>query len=117
MMLDVADTDELVFQFGHAIPTEATIGAVEIQRVYGVIDHAVAEFTVLEYLRLRVRLAPDAVALPAMLFPYPKRSFVALKIQVRKEQRMIRHLPERIFVVGAQPLLERAALDPFAEHR
>ena len=63
-MLDVADIDELVLQFGHAIPTEATIGAVEIQRVYGVIDHAIAEFPVLEHFPLRVRLTPDAVALP-----------------------------------------------------
>jgi len=36
---------------------------------------------------------------------------------VYKEQRVIRHLPERILVLGAQPLLRRAALDGFAEHR
>jgi hypothetical protein len=28
---------------GHAIPTEAGLSAVEIQRVHGVIDHPVAE--------------------------------------------------------------------------
>ena len=57
--------------------------------------------------RLRVRLTRDAVALAAMLFPQAKRSFVVLKIQVCKEQSVIRHLPERILVVGAQPLLGR----------
>ena len=67
--------------------------------------------------RLRVRLTRDAVALAAMLFPQAKRSFVVLKIQVCKEQSVIRHLPERILVVGAQPLLGRAALEGFAEHR
>jgi len=66
---------------------------------------------------LGVRITRDAVALAAMLFPQPKRSFVALKIQVCKEQSVIRHLPESILVVGAQPLLGRAALDGFAEHR
>ncbi len=30
MMLDVADINELVLQLGHAIPTEATLGAVKI---------------------------------------------------------------------------------------
>src|SRR5271157_3267045 len=69
MMLDVADIDELVLQFGHAIPTEATLSAIEIQCVHGVIDHAIAEFPVLKHVRLRVRLAPGAVALPAMFFP------------------------------------------------
>src|SRR5271163_4513805 len=89
MMLDVADIDELVLQLGHAIPTEATFGAVGIQRVHGVINHPIAELPVLEHLRLRVRLTLDAVARAAMLFPQPKRSFVALKIQVCKEQRVI----------------------------
>src|SRR5580704_9452395 len=117
MMLDMADIDELVLQLGHAIPTEATFGAVEIQHVHGVVDHPIAELPVLEHLRLRVRLTLDAVALAAMLFPQPKRSFVALKIKVCKEQRVIRHLPELILVVGAQPLLGRAAQDGFAEHR
>ncbi len=36
-----------------------------------------------------MRLTRDAVALAVMLFPQPKRSFVVLKIQVRKEQRVI----------------------------
>ena len=72
MMLDMADIDELVLQLGHAIPTEATFGAVEIQRVDGVIDHPIAELPVIEHLRLRVRLTRDAVALAAMLFPQPK---------------------------------------------
>ena len=80
MMLDVADIDELVLQLGHAIPTEATLGAVEIQRLHGVINHPIAELPVLEHLRLRVRLAADAVAFGAMLFPQPKRSFVVLEI-------------------------------------
>src|SRR6516165_6580164 len=114
MMLDVADIDELVLQLGHVIPTEATLGAVEIQRVHGVIDHPIAELPVFEHLRLRVWLTPDAIALTAMLFPQPERSFVALKIQVCKEQRMIRYLPERVLVVAAQPLLGRAALAGFA---
>src|SRR5579859_1804740 len=96
MMLDMADIDELVLQLGHAIPTEATFGAVEIQRVHGAIDHPIAELPVLEHLRLRVRLTRDAVALAAMLFPKPKRSFVGLKIQVCKEKSVIRYLPERI---------------------
>src|SRR5689334_2080166 len=117
MMLDVANIDELVLQLGHAIPTEATLGAVEIQRVNGVINHPIAEIPVLEHLRLRVRLTADAIAFAAMLFPQPKRSFVMLEIQVREEQRVIRQLPERILVAGAQPLLRRAALYGFAEHR
>src|SRR5271154_4206562 len=117
MMLDMADIDELVLQLGHAIPTEATFGAVEIQRVHGVIDHPIAELPVLEHLRLRVRLTRNAVALAAMLFPQLKGSFVALKIQMSEEQSVIRHLPERVLVAGAQPLLGRAALDSFAEHR
>src|SRR5689334_6978730 len=117
MMLDVANIDELVLQLGHAIPTEATLGAVEIQRVNGVINHPIAEIPVLEHLRLRVRLTADAVAFAAMLFPQPKRSFVLLEIQVREEQGVIRQLPERILVVGAQPLLRRAALDGFVKHR
>src|SRR5215471_13174016 len=87
MMLDVADIDELVLLLGQAIPTEATLSAIEIQRVHGVIDHAIAEFPVLEHVRLRVRLTPNAVALPAMLFPQPKRSFVALKIGVQRTTR------------------------------
>ncbi len=94
-----------------------TFGGVEIQRVHGVIDHPIAELPVLEHLCLRVRLTRDAVALAAVLFPQPKRSFVTLKIQVCKEESVIRNLPERILVVGAQPLLRRAALDGFAEHR
>ena len=73
-MLDMADINELVLQLGHAIPTEPTFGAVEIQRVHGVIDHPIAELPVLEHLRLRLRLTRDAVALAAMLFPQPKRS-------------------------------------------
>src|SRR5579862_4524764 len=117
MVLDVTDIDELMLQLGHAVPTEAALGTVEIQRVHGVIDHPIAELAVLEHLRLRVRFTRDAVVLAAMLFPQPERSFVALKIQVCKEQSVIRHLPERILVVGAQPLLGRAALDGFAEHR
>ena len=117
MMLDVADIDELVLQLGHAIPTEATLGAVEIQRVHGFINHPIAELPVLEHLPLGVRLTADAVAFAAMLLPQTKRSFVVLEIQVREEQRVIRQLPERILVVGAQPLLRRAALDSFAEHR
>jgi hypothetical protein len=43
MMLNVADIDKLMFQFGHAIPTEATIGAFEIQCVYGIVDDPIAE--------------------------------------------------------------------------
>ena len=117
VMLDVANIDELVLQLGHAIPTEATIGAVEIKRIHGVINHSIAELPVLEHLRLRVRLTADAVAFAAMLFPQPKRSFVMLEIQVREEQCVIRQLPEGILVAGAQPLLRRAALDGFAEHR
>src|SRR5579871_3996529 len=114
MMLDVADIDELVLQLGHLIPTEAAFCAVEIQRIHGVIDHPFAELPVLKHLRLRVWLAPDAVAFTAMLFPEGKRSFIALKIQVYKEQRVVRDLPERILVIGTQPLLGRAALDGFA---
>src|SRR5215469_2467677 len=117
MMLDVADIDELVLKLGHAIPTEATLGAVEIQRLHGVINHPIAELPVLEHLRLRVRLTAGAVAFAMMLFPQPERSFVVLEIQVREEQRVVRQLPERILVVVAQPLLRRAALDGFAEHR
>ena len=60
VMLDVADIDELVLQLGHAIPTEATLGAVEIQRVHCVIHHPIAELPILEHLRLRVRLTCDA---------------------------------------------------------
>jgi len=108
MMLDVADIDQLVLQLGHAIPTEATLGAVKIQRVHGVINHPIAELPVLEHLRLRVRLTADTVAFAAMLFPQPKRSFVVLEIKVREEQRVIRQLPERILVVGAQPLASRS---------
>ena len=89
MMLNMADIDELVLQLGHAVPTEATFGAVEIQRVHGVIDHPIAELPVLEHLRMRVRLTRDAVALAAMLFPQPKRSFIVLKIHMCKEQSVI----------------------------
>ena len=89
MMLDVADIDELVLQLGHLIPTEATLGAVEIQHLNGVINHPIAELPVLEHLRLRVRFTADTVAFAAMLFPEPKCSFVALEIQVREEQRVI----------------------------
>ena len=39
MMLDMADIDELVLQLGHAIPTEATFVAVEIQTVDAAGDH------------------------------------------------------------------------------
>src|ERR1700741_437010 len=105
MMLDVADIDELVLQLGHAIPTEATLGAVEIQGVHGVINHPIAELPVCEHLRLRVRLTADTVALASMLFQQPERSFVALEIQMREEQRVIGDLPERILMAGAQPLL------------
>src|SRR5215469_7513621 len=117
MMLDLADIFELVLQLGHVIPTEATLGALEIQRLHGVINHPIAELPVLEHLRLRVRLTADAVAFAAMLFPQAKRSFVMLEIQVSEEQCVIRQLPERILVVGAQPLRRWAALDGFAEHR
>jgi hypothetical protein len=95
MMLDVADIDELVFQLGHLIPTEATVRAFEIQRVHGVINHPIAEIPVLEHLRFRVRLTAGAVAFAAALFPQPKCSFVLLEIQVREEQRVKRQLPER----------------------
>src|SRR5579871_4454121 len=101
MVLDMADINELMLQLGHAVPTEATFGAVEIQRIHGVVDHPIAELAVLEDLRLRVRLTRDAVVLAAMLLPQLKRSFVALKIQVCKEQSVIRHLPERVLVVAA----------------
>ncbi len=80
MMLDMADIDELVLQLGHAIPTEATFGSVEIQRVHGVIDHPIAEPPVFEHFRLRIRLTRDAVALAAMLLLQPKCSFVGLNI-------------------------------------
>src|SRR5215813_9893750 len=116
-MLDVPDIDKLMFQLGHAIPAEATLSTVEVQRVHGVIHHPIAEFPILEHLSLRVRLTADAVAFAAMLYPQLKRSFVPLEIQVREEQRVIRQLPERILVAGTQPLLRRAALDGLAEHR
>src|SRR5262245_11850105 len=117
VMLDVADINELVLQLGHLIPTEATLGAIEIQRIHRVVDHPIAELPIFEHLRLRIRVTAGAVAFAMMLFPQPERSFVVLEIQVREEQRVIRQLPERILVVGAQPLLRRATLDGFAEHR
>src|SRR6185503_15075757 len=46
-----------------------------------------------------------------------KRRFVALQIQVSKEQRVIRHLPERVLVIGVQPLVCRTALDGLTQHR
>src|SRR5262249_39880792 len=117
VMLDVADINELVLQLGHLIPTEATLGAIEIQRIHRVVDHPIAELPIFEHVRLRIRVTAGAVAFAMVLFPQPERSFVVLEIQVREEQRVIRQLPERILVVGAQPLLRRAALDGFAEHR
>ena len=116
-MLDVPDIDELVFEFGHAIPTEAAVGAVEIQCVYRVIDQAITKVPIFEDFLLRVGLSSDAVVIPVMLFPNPKRSLVALQVQVRKEQRVIRQLPKRILMFGADPRFGRAALDSFAEHR
>jgi hypothetical protein len=45
MMLDVADINELVLQFRHAIPTEATLSASEIQGIHFDIAEAIgAEF-------------------------------------------------------------------------
>ena len=52
-----------------------------------------------------------------MLRPPLKRRFVALQIQVRKEQRVIRHLPERVLVIGVRPLVCRTALDGLTQHR
>ena len=86
-------------------------------RVHRFIDHAIAEGPVLEHLRLRVGVALDPVAAAAMLRPELKRRFVALQIQVRKEQRVIRHLPERVLVIGVRPLVCRTALDGFTQHR
>jgi len=35
---------------------------------------------------------------------------------MREEQRVIRHLPERILVPGARPLIGRTSFDCFAKH-
>jgi hypothetical protein len=53
----------------------------------------IAEGPVLEHLRLRIWVALDTVIVASMLRPPLKRRFVALQIQVRKEQRVIRNLP------------------------
>jgi hypothetical protein len=41
-MLNVADVDHLMFQFGNAIPTEAAFPALKVHCIYGVINHTVA---------------------------------------------------------------------------
>jgi hypothetical protein len=101
VMLDVTDVHELMLQLRHAIPTETALRAVEIERVHRLIDDAIAEGPVLEHLRLRIGVARDPVIVASMLRPRLKRRFVALQIQVRKEQRVIRQLPERVLVIGA----------------
>jgi hypothetical protein len=116
-MLDVTDVHELMLQLRHAVPTETALRAVEIERVHRVIDHAIAERPVLEHLRLRIWVALDTVIMASMLRPPLKRCFVSLQIQVRKEQRVIRHLPERVLVIGIRPLVCRTALDGLTQHR
>src|SRR4026208_830418 len=84
VMLDVTDVHQLMLQLRHAVPTETTLRAVEIERVHRIIDDAIAERPVLENLRLRIWVALDTVIVPLMLRPPLKRRFVALQIQVRK---------------------------------
>src|ERR1051325_722836 len=81
VMLNVTDVHQLMLQLRHAVPTETAIRAVEIERVDGIIDDAVAEGPVLEHLRLRIWVALDAVVAASMLRPSLKRRFVALQVQ------------------------------------
>ena len=117
VVLDVADVHQLMLQLRHVVPTETAFGAVEIKRVYRIIDDAIAEGPVLEHLRLRIWVALDTVIAASMLRPPLKRRFVPLQIQVRKKQRVIRHLPERVLVIGVRPLVCRTALDGLTQHR
>src|SRR4029453_19572511 len=64
VMLDVTEVQQLMLQLRHAVPTETTLRAVEIERVHRIIDDAIAEGQVLEHLRLRILVALDAVAPP-----------------------------------------------------
>jgi hypothetical protein len=117
VMLDVTDVHKLMLQLRHAVPTETALHAVEIERVHRVIDHAIAERPILKHLRLCIWVALDTVIVASMLRPPLKRCFVSLQIQVRKEQRVIRHLPERVLVIGIRPLVCRTALDGLTQHR
>src|SRR5579872_4096813 len=116
-MLDVTDVHELMLHLRHAVPTETALRAFEIERVHRVIDDAIAERPVFEHLPLCIWVAIDTVVAASMLRPWLKRRFVALQIQVRKEQRVIRHLPERVLVIGIRPLVCRTALDGLTQHR
>jgi len=117
VMLDVTEVHELMLQLRHAVPTETAFCAVEIERVHRIIDDEIAEGPVLEHLRLRIWVALDTVILASMLRPTLKCRFVALQIQMRKEQRVIRDLPERVLVIGVRPLVQGTALDSLTQHR
>ena len=117
VMLDVTEVHQLMLQLRHPVPTETAFRAVEIERVHCIIDYPIAEGPVLEHLRLRIWVAPDTVIVALMLRPQLKRRFVALQIQVRKEQRVIGDLPERVLVIGVRPLVCGAAFDSLTQHR
>src|SRR5262249_33088796 len=76
-----------------------------------------ADTPIFEHLRLRVWIGRDAIVPAVLLRPLLKCRFVPLKVQMGEEQRVIRHLPERILVPSARPLIGRTSFDCFSKHR
>jgi len=117
MMLDVADTDELMLELGHLVPRESTLRTLEIEQVDCAVHRVIHEAPVFEDLRLRVRFAPGAVVITVMLTPEDERRLVLLQVQVCEEQHVVGELPERILVIPAQPLRIGTLLDGISQHR
>ena len=129
-MLNVADVDELMFQLRHLGPMEAALRTRHVESVDGLVDHRIAERPVLERLRLRVRIgnewqralgiggAADSIRMlhVPLIFPWTKCGLVALQVQVREEQRVIRDLPERVLLCAARPHFIRASGDGLVQH-
>lgn len=130
-MLEVAKVDELVFQLGHLVPREPALRAGKVETVHRAVDHLVTERPVLQdfgsgvglgnqrQAAVRVRRPRNAVRvlyLPLVTLLRTKCGLVRVEVQMREEERVIRHLPELVGVIAAQPHGLRTPLDRFSKH-
>ncbi len=132
VMLDMPDSDELVFELGNTrVPGETARLGFEVESVNGGVDHVVANAAKLQYLSSGIRLGqhgqrvvgghglPQPVRLlhvGLMFGPWLPRLEVRLKICVANKNRVIRDLPERIARPVIQPQVIPALLHGIAKH-
>ena len=94
VVLEMAQVDELVLEFGHVVPPEAAIGGRQVEAIDGGIDAVVADLPVLEKLPARVGLADsgrvvgwpgkaaEELVLLAVLRPGDEIALVGLQIEM-----------------------------------